>query len=341
MKKEKSSVIQRDIACLTGWSGATVSKALRGFSDISQGTIDQIRETAELIGYTYPRKQRGPGRKILGIVYDPDVMDDSEIYYRQLLYDVQTGADRMGYSGLLMSNDGKNGGASYLSIARASMMAGVCVLRADYSREGVRNLLESEIPAVLVNHYYDGRVCVMSDEEENTKMLLEHLKSRGFGRLAYLYRDERRRGAARKNVMIREMEEQDFPGSSVRMIPVREKDGSDPGRFLRALLSHEDLPDGILCAEPEDAWMICMILGCGTMDPETEIPRKLAVAGFDGTAGMPGLSAAGQRRLCAEQVFVGTENLADTALEYLGRLIRYPEAEISRPYYVKGKIRFC
>ncbi len=125
------------------------------------------------------------------------------------------------------------------------------------------------------------------------------------------------------------------------MIPGRENDGSDPGRFFRALLSREDPPDGILCAEPEDVWMICGMPGDVSMVPKTEKPRKLAVAAFDGTARIPGLFIPGQGKLCTEQVFVCSEDLAGSVLEYLDRLISYPEAEISRPYYVKGKLRFC
>ena len=72
-------VTQNDIALVAGVNKSTVSKALRGSSDISKDTSKRILEIAEQLGYSHKSVRKTMPNKIIGIMC-PEVV--SEYYAR-------------------------------------------------------------------------------------------------------------------------------------------------------------------------------------------------------------------------------------------------------------------
>ena len=91
----------RDLARACGFSVSTVSKALNGYSDVSEETREAVRKAAEQLGYHPSAIARGlkTGRSMnLGVIYqDAAGHGLTHSYFSPILQAFREEAERRGY----------------------------------------------------------------------------------------------------------------------------------------------------------------------------------------------------------------------------------------------------
>lgn len=204
---------QKDISAILGLSISTVSKALKGYSDVSEETRRKVLQTAEEIDY----KCRGSGEKgsglnmasrkagAIGILLPGcgSVVKNS-LFYRRLICGIIEEAAERNADAVVMDSDTERGSMSCIGKIAARKLDGVCLLlsRRDIYDGRLAELFESQIPMVSVEQKVAGLISVCSGKRENTRILLNYLRNRGHRYLAYL--GDLSRDSERNAVILRE-----------------------------------------------------------------------------------------------------------------------------------------
>lgn len=181
-------VTLQDIARQTGYSVNTVSRALRGMSDISLATRRQIQDVAREMGYTTNQiaSSLRSGRThifavILGGMSNP--------FYGIMADTIQDAAQAAGYSVMIMcSRDDAGLELKLVEQAIARCVDGILLFPTAESGPTVSRLRASGLPFVLMSRYInEGEAdSVVCDEAEGAYLATRHLIEAGRRKLAYV-----------------------------------------------------------------------------------------------------------------------------------------------------------
>ena len=181
----------KDISRECGVSPATVSKALNGYTDISEETVELVRRTARAMHYMPNAAARLLKTNIshnIGVLF----MDESNCglaheYFSLILNSVKEEAEAKGYDITFISQSIGGKSISFLEHCRSRRCDGVVIACVDFDSDAVKDLVESEIPVVTIDYHFDGVSCVLSDNEEGAYCLTDNLISRGHTRIAFIH----------------------------------------------------------------------------------------------------------------------------------------------------------
>ena len=144
-------VTLRDIAGILGVSVATVSKGLKGFQDVSLSMQQEIRRVADGIGYrTALEKRNDKKARIIGIICERTEKKEQDEILKGIIDELIRHATSGGYGCLFLRDAGVKPSVSYLAQARHNNLAVVCILQADVYHRNVQNLIQSEIPTLIL-----------------------------------------------------------------------------------------------------------------------------------------------------------------------------------------------
>ncbi len=184
-------VSMKDIANYCGVSVATVSKALNGQTDIGQLTRKKIIAAAKELGYTgnsVARALKTNRTYNLGIVFE-DLQNSGFMheYFAAILNSFRFEAERFGYD-ITFLNRGVGGeGTSYLQHAVYRAVDGVVLICADFFKPQVQELVNSDIPVVTLDHAFNNRTAVLSDNMNGIETLVRYAYSKGHRKIAYIH----------------------------------------------------------------------------------------------------------------------------------------------------------
>ena len=184
-------VSMKDIAQRCDVSVATVSKALNGLPDIGRETREKILLTAEEMGYTanvMARALKTNRTYNLGILFE-DLQNSGFMheYFASMLNSFRYEAERCGYDITFINSDSSHTGESYLQHARYRRVEGVAIICADFLDPPVQELVCSDIPVVTLDHAYDDRMAVLSDNMNGIEELVRYVYGKGHRRIAYIH----------------------------------------------------------------------------------------------------------------------------------------------------------
>ncbi len=184
---EKRVTLQ-DIAAETGYSVNTVSRALRGKSDISPATIKYIRRTADRMGYSVNQiaSSLRSGRThifavILGGMTNP--------FYGIMADTIQNAAREKGYSLMIMcSREDPGIEMDLVEQAISRCVDGVLLFPTSGSGPTIERLKAARMPFVLMSRYLEGcgADAVVADEEEGGYLAARHLIDTGHRKLCFI-----------------------------------------------------------------------------------------------------------------------------------------------------------
>lgn len=182
----------KDISAACGVSIATVSKALNNHNDVSEETKQRIRKIAQELGYmpNSAAKALKTNRSYnLGILFVDEAQSGlTHDYYASLLDSFKRTAEAQGYDlTFINSNKTRINNMSYLAHARYRGFDGVCIACVDFYDPDVVELVRSDIPIVTIDHVFDNRMVVISDNVKGMKDLLEYVYSMGHRKIAYIH----------------------------------------------------------------------------------------------------------------------------------------------------------
>lgn len=181
----------KDIAKECGVSVATVSKALNGHSDISQATKEKVRQTAERMGYmpnSAARALKTNRTYNLGVLFVDEANSGlTHEFFAAVLDSFKRSAESHGYDITFINHNIGRGRASYLEHCRYRGVDGVIAACIQFDDPEIVELARSNLPFVTVDHVFNNRSAVMSDNVEGIQGLVDHLCALGHEHIAYIH----------------------------------------------------------------------------------------------------------------------------------------------------------
>ena len=184
-------VTLKDIARECQVSFSTVSKALKGSPEISYETTEFIQKKAREMGY-HPniaaRSLRTNRTYDIGVIFeDKTGAGFQHQYFATIISGIQKVAFSKGYEMTFVSGDSTKN-YDYYAHALARNYDGVAILSCDYNSSGIKQLVQSEIPTVTLDYFYDmEHSAVMSDHAAGIEELLEYVISCGHKKIAMVH----------------------------------------------------------------------------------------------------------------------------------------------------------
>ena len=179
------------IAAECGVSVATVSKALNGHSDISEATRQRVTETAQRLGYmpnSMARALKTNRTYNIGVLFVDEAQSGlTHEYFAAVLDSFKKEAERRGYDITFINHHIGGKASSYLEHCRYRGVDGVVAACVQFGDPEVVELVQSDLPSVTIDHVFNNRSAVLSDNAEGIRTLVEHLIRLGHRRIAYIH----------------------------------------------------------------------------------------------------------------------------------------------------------
>ena len=182
-------VSMKDIAKHCGVSVASVSKALNGYSDIGEETRQLILKTASEMGYLPNSSARALKTKRthnLCVLFVDEAMSGlTHDYFNHVLESFKRTAESRGYDITFTSGNLSGQRLGYYEHCRYRGVDGVVIACINFFTEEVRRLVQSEIPVVTIDHVFDGRIAVVSNNIQGMADLVSYILKKGHRKIAY------------------------------------------------------------------------------------------------------------------------------------------------------------
>lgn len=321
----------KDIAAKCGVSAATVSKALNGYSDISEETIKLIRKTARDMNYfpnSAARTLKTKRSNNLGILYSENMrIGLIHEYFSSLLEGIKYEAERLGYDITFIS---RNFGdiTSFLNHCLFRQCDGVIIVNADYHDPQVRELAVSAIPVVTIDYSFDGVTSVMSDNTLGVGDLVRYIHSRGHSRIAYIHGDNTLVTQKRLAGFYKACDDLGITIPKEYVKPAMFHDLKSTCSATNELLKLKNRPTCIMY--PDD---FCCIGGIYELiDAKLDVPRDISVTGYDGIM----ISQVLKPRLTTLQQ--DAPSLGGTAAKLLINKIENPKSAFTESVVIPGNL---
>ncbi|MBQ4436736.1 MAG: LacI family DNA-binding transcriptional regulator [Clostridia bacterium] len=184
-------VSMKEIAQRCGVSMGTVSKALNGRHDVGEETKQRILAAAKELGYTANTAARAlkTNRSYsIGILFS-DLSNSGFMheYFASVLNNFRQEAERRGYDITFISDNMGPTNTGYLQHALARGLDGVAIICADFFDPRVQELVFSELPVITLDHAFNNRAAVLSDNMNGLESLVRYVYGKGHRRIAYIH----------------------------------------------------------------------------------------------------------------------------------------------------------
>ena len=320
----------KDIANECGVSVATVSKALNDHSDIGEETKRNIKETADKLGY-YPnssaRALKTKRTFNIGVLFvDEGRSGLTHDYFARVLDSFKRVSEVSGYDITFINATSQK--MTYLEHSRYRGVDGVVIACVDFDDRDVIDLVNSELPVVTIDHVFDNRISVVSDNISGPRALVDYVHSLGHERIAYIYGDDtavtRNRVASYYNAL----KEHGIEPDDNYTIASAYRNPKLAAKYTKQLLEMKNPPTCILYPDDYSA-----IGGLNAIDAAgLTVPNDISVVGYDGLY----VSQIIHPRLTTYEQ--NTEEIGRTAAKSLIRLIRDQKSTLIEKILVPGKI---
>ncbi len=181
----------RDLAKYCGLSVSAVSKALNGYSDVSESTREAVMEAVRKLDYhpnAHARALKSGRSYNLGVLFSDDSQSGlTHPFFSTVLESFKKQAEASGYDITFISHRLGADRATYLDHCRYREVDGVCVACIHFDDEETLRLIHSDLPLVTIDCVFDDRMSICSDNESGMKMLVEYVFGKGHRRIAYIH----------------------------------------------------------------------------------------------------------------------------------------------------------
>lgn len=323
-------VSMKDIAAACGVSVATVSKALNDHSDIGEETKLHIKEVAKNMGYSpnaLARALKTNRTYNIGVLFVDEAQSGlTHDYFSQVLDSFKRTVEEKGYD-ITFINKGRNH-VSYLEHCRYRGFDGVMIACVDFYDPQVVELVRSNLPLVTIDHMFNNRISVMSDNVGGIRQLLEYVYSKGHRKIAYIHGADSAVTRERLASFYHTAEKLglDIPDNYITEAPYRDSWGS--GEKTRELLSLHNPPTCIFY--PDDFACLGGLNAIAEMG--LRVPEDISVVGYDGIRISRHLSP---KLTTLKQ---DTKSIGAKAGEKLISLIEHSKSTLIEQIVIKGEV---
>lgn len=323
-------VSMKDIARRCGVSVATVSKALNGQPDIGEETRARIAAVAEEMGYmanAAARALKTNRTYNLGVLFvDERRSGLSHEYFSSMLESFKVEAENHGYDITFINHNVGGRPTSYLQHCLYRGVDGVVIACVAFNDPQVRELVESSIPLVTIDHVFNNRLAVVSDNVSGVEQLVHHVYQKGHRKIAFLHGERTSVTQNRLAGFYRACEEL---GLKIPEEYIRECVYHDPERCAQATRELLALPDRPTCILfPDDFSYLGGLNVLNEMG--LQVPEDISTVGYDGIhlARVMNLTTFSQ----------DTKALGKLAAAGLIGLIEHPKTTLMDRIMVPGKL---
>ena len=323
-------VSMKDIARACGVSVATVSKALNGQPDIGEETRARVSQMAQKMGYmtnSAARALKTNRTYHIGVLFvDERRSGLGHEYFATMLESFKVEAESHGYDITFINHNVGGKPTSYLLHCRYRGVDGVVIACVDFSDPRVRELAESDLPLVTVDHMFNNRLAVVSDNVQGVEALVRYAYEQGHRKIAFLHGEKTSVTQNRLVGFYRACEEL---GLVIPEEYVRESAFHNPDRCAQDTLDLMNLPERPTCILfPDDYSYVGGMNALRQMG--IRVPEDVSVMGYDGIhlARVIGLTTYWQ----------DTREIGRIAAERLISLIEHPKTTLADRIMVSGRL---
>ena len=326
-------VSMKDISEACGVSIATVSKALNDHKDISSETKERIRLAARDLGYSpnSAAKSLKTHRTCnIGVLFTDESRSGlTHDYFARVLDSFKNTAEEKGYDiTFINSCKSRPQKMTYLEHARYRGFDGVVIACVDFDDPEVRELVKSEIPLVTIDHLFNGRSAIISDNVKGMKDLLCYLFQMGHRKIAYIHGAPSAVTQSRLSSFYKTCEELSLkiPAGYITESPYRNTDGAYAQTIK--LLKLPAPPTCILY--PDDFSFFGGISALN--EAGFKIPDDISIAGYDG------IGLARNFKPPLTTIVQNTTKIGSEAASKLISLIENPKSTITEQIIIPGEL---
>lgn len=269
----------KDIAVICNVSPATVSKALNDQSDIGEATKERIRAVAAQLGYmpnSAARALKTSKTNNIGVLFvDNQNRGLSHEYFSSMLESIKSYAEFEGYDTTFLGS-GRN--MSYLQHTKYRGLDGVVIANINFNDPQVKELVDSEIPVVTIDHDFGKKVSVMSDNENGGRTIMQYAYEMGHRNIGIIHGELTDVTEKRLKAMLEFCKKKgvEIPMSHIKQ--ARFHDSSETYFATQELLRLADRPTVIFF--PDD---YSYIGGLNAIhDAGLNVPEDISTIGYDG-----------------------------------------------------------
>lgn len=323
----------KDISAVCGVSIATVSKALNDHRDIGEETKEHIKQVAKELGY-FPNsaaKTLKTNRTYnLGVLFSDEAQSGlTHDYFSHVLDSFKSTAEERGYDiTFINSCKTRRGRMSYLEHSRYRGFDGVMIACVDFDDPEVSELVRSDIPIVTIDHLFNNRCTIVSDNVKGMHDLVYYIYEMGHRRIAYIHGADSAVTQSRLSSFYKTCEELkvSLPSGYIREAPYRNMQGAYAETLK--LLDMKEPPTCIIY--PDD---FSCFGGINAINARgLKIPDDISVAGYDG------IRIARHFEPPLTTIVQNTKRLGREAALKLISLIESPKTTLTEQIVVEGTV---
>ena len=322
----------KDIAERCGVSVATVSKALNGQQDIGEATRKRIRETADEMGYLANASARAlkTNRTYnIGVLFVDEMNSGlAHEYFSAVLESLKSEAENHGYDITFINRRVGTRTTTYLQHCQYRNVDGVVIACVDFDDPQVAELVNGDLPVVTIDHVFNNRAAVVSENTAGMEELVRYVLSRGMRRIAYIHGEKTSVTENRLKGFYRAMEEAGAAVDEELLIAGRYHDPNRCRSAVRELLNKKTEIDCILFPDDFSALGGLQELA----EAGIRIPDDISCAGYDG------IPLASMITPSLTTVRQDTKALGTKAAKKLIELIEHPKTALAEQIIVPGKL---
>jgi LacI family transcriptional regulator len=179
----------QELSELCGVSVSTVSKALNGYSDISEKTRELVIKTANDMGYFPNANARALKLKKtynIGVLFSSGLGLRND-YFSHILSAFKDEVALNGYDMTFIEHHIGRRKMTYLEHCQYRHFDGVCIVCTDYENEEVLRLVNSDFPVVTIDYAFQKSYSIISDNYSGIKLLTNHAIKQGHRDIAFIY----------------------------------------------------------------------------------------------------------------------------------------------------------
>lgn len=325
-------VSMKDIAKSCGVSVATVSKALNDYSDIGEDTKKRIRQVAQEAGYfpnSFARALKTNRTYNLGVLFVDEAQSGlTHDFFAAVLDSFKVEAESKGYDITFTNSRVSDRKMSYYEHCRYRGVDGVVIACIDFYNPSVQELIHSDLPVVTIDHVFDNRTSVMSDNISGMSDLVNYVCRMGHKRIAYIHGADSSVTRNRIGSFYRTMAANGLDAPDEYMRESQYRDTVMAKALTHELLSLPVPPTCILY--PDD---FAALGGINAIKERgLRIPEDISIAGYDGIRMMSVL----EPRLTT--IHQDSTEIGKIAADKLISLIESPRTTLIEHVMIKGHL---
>ena len=305
---------------------------MNGHNDISQATKEKVREAARQIGYmpnSAARALKTNRTYNIGVLFvDERRSGLAHEYFSAVLESLKVEAEANGYDITFINRNVGKKATTYLQHCQYRGVDGVVIACVDFNDPQVLELVNSRLPVVTIDHVFNNRAAVVSDNVRGMEELVRYVYAKGHRRIAFIHGE---RTTVTENRLTGFYRACDALGLEIPEEYVREGVYHDPDRCAELTRELLQLPEPTTCIlMPDDFSSIGG--GNAIRRMGLRFPEDVSAAGYDG------IQLASVTNPAMTTYRQDTAALGKTAAAKLIELIEKPRTALVDRILIPGKL---